>query len=553
MTAGPSSRRAFLQQVFGAPLAAALAQGCTRGPAGRALAQVPGALLGQSATAGHMLRTDLRERIAHLSTLPVTRVSVAIAGGGPSGLSVAHALARGGVRDFVLLELEPELGGTARGGASALTAYPWGAHYLPAPQRHNTALITLLREMGVLGDEDERGARIIHEPYAVRLPEERLFYRGYWYPGLYLEAGASAQDHAERARFEQLVARWVTYRDGQGRRAFTIPLRLASDAPEVRALDQLSATAWLAQQGLSSPRLRWLLDYACRDDYGLRLAQTSAWALLFYFAARVERPGEPPSELITWPEGNHALVRHLARAARDNTRTGALVLDVRETDRGVELLGWDVARDAGFRYLAERAVLATPRFVNQRIVRVLRESEHARPPHAPAYAPWLVANLHLDVRPRSHGAPLSWDNVLHDSPSLGYVCATHQRGSDHGPTVLTYYLPLCDADPRRARQQLYDGDHAAWRDAVLLDLGRAHPQLAAGVTQLDVFRWGHAMVRPEPGAQFQAGLHEVRAARGRLHFAHSDLSGVSLFEEAFDHGVRAAREVLAQLRPGQPP
>jgi hypothetical protein len=30
-----------------------------------------------------------------------------------------------------------------------------------------------------------------------------------------------------------------------------------------------------------------------------------------------------------------------------------------------------------------------------------------------------------------------------------------------------------------------------------------------------------------------------------IHFAHSELSGMALFEEAFYHGVRAAEEVLA--------
>jgi len=30
-----------------------------------------------------------------------------------------------------------------------------------------------------------------------------------------------------------------------------------------------------------------------------------------------------------------------------------------------------------------------------------------------------------------------------------------------------------------------------------------------------------------------------------IHFAHTDLSGVPLFEEAFYHGIRAAEEVLS--------
>lgn len=544
------SRRAFLQRVFGAPLAASwLAHGCARSLDERTATPIPGKLLGQDVAAGHMLRGELHERLVHLATLPPTRAGTLIVGGGPAGLSTAYTLARADYHDFSLLELEPELGGTSRGGSSAVSAYPWGAHYLPVPHRHNTALVALLREMGVVTGEDADGTLEVSDPHLVRTPEERLFYRGYWYSGLYLEAGASAADLAERARFEGEVARWVAYRDGQGRRAFTLPLRLASDAPEVAALDRLSAKSWLEQHGFRSPRLLWLLDYACRDDYGLRLADSSAWALLFYFAARIEQVGHTPSDLITWPDGNFALVRHLRRAAEPRVRARSLVLDVLQHDDGVEVLGWDVGHDRGFRYLSERVVLATPRFISERIVRARRDSpdQHAHQPVS--YAPWLVANLHLRERPHASGVALSWDNVLYDSPSLGYVCATHQRGSDYGPTVLTYYLPLSDADPRRARQKLYDGDYSTWRDAVLLDLGRAHPDLSGLVTQLDLFRWGHAMVRPEVGARTQTGRVEAARASGRLHFAHSDLSGVSLFEEAFDHGVRAAGEVLAALRP----
>jgi hypothetical protein len=32
-----------------------------------------------------------------------------------------------------------------------------------------------------------------------------------------------------------------------------------------------------------------------------------------------------------------------------------------------------------------------------------------------------------------------------------------------------------------------------------------------------------------------------------IHFAHSELSGVALFEEAFDNGLRAADEIRALL------
>lgn len=533
-----SSRRAFLESMLGVQLALALPEAGCRAPAAR---EVTGRLLGQSAATGHLLRDQQRALIAHVQALPPTRVGVVIVGGGPAGLSAADALHEGGYDDFVLLELEPEVGGTARGGSSPVTAYPWGAHYLPVPHRHHDALIALLRRMGVVTGEDDEGRPMVSEPHLVRIPEERLFYKGFWYPGLYLEAGASQRDLSERARWDRLVAHWVAYRDGAGRRAFTLPLRLASDAPEVRALDALSAAAFLAREGFRSQRLLWLLDYACRDDYGLTLADTSAWALLFYFAARIERPGEEPSDLISWPEGNLALVRFLGRAAGARARTGELVLDVVERGEHVEVLSFRPAERRGVRYLADRAIVATPRFVSERIVRSSRE---AGVPLDARYAPWLVANLHLRDRPPGHGAPLAWDNVFYDGPSLGYVCATHQRGSDYGPTVLTYYLPLTE-DPKQGRAKLHAASYASLRDLVLLDLGRAHPGLASLVERLDVFRWGHAMVRPEVGSLTSATRRAAMTARGRVHFAHSDLSGVSLFEEAFDHGTRAAREVLA--------
>jgi len=53
------------------------------------------------------------------------------------------------------------------------------------------------------------------------------------------------------------------------------------------------------------------------------------------------------------------------------------------------------------------------------------------------------------------------------------------------------------------------------------------------------------MVRPRPGFVWGAARQAAARPRGGIHFAHSDLSGVALFEEALDQGVRAAEEVLA--------
>ncbi|HEU5054898.1 MAG TPA: FAD-dependent oxidoreductase [Kofleriaceae bacterium] len=528
------SRRDVLQVLLGLPAAAAACRASAAAP-------LPdGALAGGAEVLGHALRD-------HPPPAPprdrALRAEVVVVGAGVAGLAAAWRLARAGVRVQVL-ELDAAPGGTAQGGRSPVTPYPWGAHYIVAPLADHRALVRLLGEMDALEGTGADGHPVVREELRCREPEERIFHQGRWYEGLYLHAGASRADRADLAAFERAIDGWVAWRDGRGRRAFALPLARASDDAEVTALDRMTMTEWLDRERLHSPRLRWLVDYACRDDYGMRAADTSAWAALFYFAARRRAPGADSQPVVTWPEGNGRLVAHLARAA-GAIDLGAAVCDLAADEGGVDVL---VRRRGGAVTLlrADHVVFAGPQMVARRVLRAWRDHP---PPHVAEfeYAPWMVANLHLAGRPagRPDDFPLAWDNVIHDSPGLGYVVATHQSGRDHGDTVLTYYRPLADGDPRQARHHLMAADRDDWAEVVLADLGRAHPDLRRRTRRLDVMRWGHGMIRPRPGFVWGAARRAAARPVGRIHFAHSDLSGVALFEEALDQGVRAAEEVLA--------
>lgn len=464
-----------------------------------------------------------------------------------AGLASAWRLQRAGVTDFVLLELESEAGGTARSGRTERIGYPWGAHYLPAPLASNRALVELLREMEVVEGIDDTGEPIIAEQFLCRDPQERIFYRGRWYEGLYLYAGASDGDLAQLDRFEQEIARWVAWRDGRGRRAFALPVAAGTDDAEVTALDRMSMADWMQQQRFTSPRLQWLVEYACRDDYGLTTSDTSAWAGLFYFASRVRQAGADSQPLITWPEGNGRLVAHLSHPVRDRMRLGtmatAITPAVREGKRGVDVIALDASRNRVIGFRADRVIFAAPQFLRPYLIR--NETGTADFVKTFEYGAWMVANLFLRDRPQSLGFPLAWDNVFYESPSLGYVTATHQRGLDYGPTVLTYYYPLCDRDPRQARDRLLSLGREDWGEVALADFSIAHPGIRSLVERLDVMRWGHAMIQPRPGFVWGGARQKAAAPEGEIHFAHSDLSGVALFEEAFYHGVRAAEEILA--------
>ena len=58
--------------------------------------------------------------------------------------------------------------------------------------------------------------------------------------------------------------------------------------------------------------------------------------------------------------------------------------------------------------------------------------------------------------------------------------------------------------------------------------------------RIDIWRWPHAMARPVPGFLTHPVRKLLGDLKGPLGFAHADLSGISLFEEANYAGVRAA-------------
>ena len=138
--------------------------------------------------------------------------------------------------------------------------------------------------------------------------------------------------------------------------------------------------------------------------------------------------------------------------------------------------------------------------------------------------------------------------MFRDSPSLGYVSATHQRGRDRGATVWTWYYPFTDEDTASVRKKLAGAGYAEWAETVLADIARAHPDVRNHVDHIEVAFWGHGMVRPRVGSVFTEALVQRARPIGRIHFAHTDLSGFAIFEEAFDHGLRAARDVAEGIR-----
>src|SRR5581483_8185324 len=138
---------------------------------------------------------------------------------------------------------------------------------------------------------------------------------------------------------------------------------------------------WMEQQGYTSERLKWTVEYACRDDYGATAAGTSAWAGVWYFSSR--QTGAQRSEgYLSWPEGNGHLIAQLAKSA--SVQRNLLVHAVEAGERW-RVHAWDVAQKKPVAFDARQVVLACPQFVAARLV-------SGREASAFRYSPWVVAN-----------------------------------------------------------------------------------------------------------------------------------------------------------------
>lgn len=112
--------------------------------------------------------------------------------------------------------------------------------------------------------------------------------------------------------------------------------------------------------------------------------------------------------------------------------------------------------------------------------------------------------------------------MAYGAAGLGYVDAMHQSlRQGGGATVLTSYLAL----PTDQRAALLQAPAQTW---------------AERVQRIDLARHGHAMAMPRPGVRSSTALAALRAGRGRARYAHGDLAGYSVFEEAFTLGHQAA-------------
>lgn len=543
----PLTRRRFLRLLLAGSSVPIAALRCAPGSQRRTGFDIPGEIANPgAASSGHHLRQHLPPE--HF-TPGGPLLDTIVIGGGVSGLSACWKLRRAGVQSLRLVEIEGELGGTSLAGRGDGGAFPWGAHYINLPPAEADCIHEILGDLGIIEGYDAEGRPIVSPDHLLRWPRERLFDGGRWVAGLDPFGGAQLGELRDFQAFEDDMLGWTLHRGRDQRRAFAMPLAYSTADTVVRELDAITMEEYVRSKGWQSPRLDWLINYACRDDYGALMSQVSAWAGIHYFACRFydqRVTHRYPADTLTWEEGNAFLVDRLAsNLGTEEVWLKTVAVRVRPVPEGVEVDCLELPTGRCRRLRARSAVYAGKLHAAPHVIAGM-SSDQRQAMAGARYSAWLVAAIHVSALPDRPEVDVCWDNIVGDSPSVGYVAARHQAQAgqqERGADVLVYYLPFVQ-NLVSARMALRDRDQAYWANRVMGDLLRVHPDLDQVVERIDVWRWGHAMTQPRPGSIWGRGAKLRQMPLGPVAFASCDATGLPLFEEACFAGIRAAEHCL---------
>lgn len=499
--------------------------------------------IGAAIERGHLLRQPSK----HFDQYPVSKnqKKIVIVGGGISGLSAAYHLKQMNEDDFVLLEMNQQFGGNSASHSNEYSKFPLGAHYLSLPNQDNLALIDFLKKEQLIVGE-KKGKYIYNDTYLCHSPNERLFYRGSFQEGLVPEYGLDEATHREIESFFNWMKQLKNASNESGKQLFSIPISNCDYTPHLKDLDTSTFKDFLDQHKYTSKELCWFLDYCCRDDFGAGYDMISAWAGVHYFAGRKATPFNAEStSVLTWPEGNDALVNRLRKHFPKHCKGDQLVIQIEEFEDHVIVRSFDVEKQIITEYSCEQCIVATPSYINKHIL------------HSPQWPknffegikhqPWFIGIAVVSQLPHVNGLSLSWDNVAFGTKGLGYIYNQHQSLKTYpkGPFVLSVYITLDQAVDEFERRRLFEMSEEKMTEIVIEELKTMHPEIEKDILEISFQKWGHGMVTPYPGALAKHhAFVELSQNAKRTHLAHTDFASYSVFEEGFDAGRIAALKVV---------
>jgi hypothetical protein len=481
----------------------------------------------------HLIRKNQNIQLTSAS-----KTSVAIIGAGISGLTAGYFLKKSGFDDFKIFEMNSEAGGNSEYFSSKNGQASWGAHYLPIIRNEDALLKDFLTEHQIIvGQKD--GLPIYNEEFLCQDPHERLLIRGHWQESLIPDYGLDLVTKNELKEFHQLTNELKNKKGRDGKFIFSIPIDQSSQDPEYLKLDQISFKEFLIQKNWTSEAINWYANYACQDDFGTRAEDVSAWAGLFYFSARNGLAANTEEQsVITWPHGNGYLSELLQKNIKDHIQLNSSVQKINSVNSRFEIDIQNLKSQTGEKVSAKNIIYCLPRFTAPYVLNNYPKHDFLH------YSPWLVAHIAIRREALTKNHHLAWDTVKYLESDLGYINNHHQSLSqDQESILITFYFAFTKGSPTENRKRLSTWNDDEVKNFILSSLDKYHPNIETEIQSIDYRILGHGMISPSIGFLWNKRIKDLPKLWNGIHFAHSDMSGISIFEEAFHRGHEAYLQI----------
>jgi protoporphyrinogen/coproporphyrinogen III oxidase len=455
---------------------------------------------------------QLRDGKVFTGNKPSLHKSLVVVGGGISGLT---ALSRLGDVDAILVDKEPQLGGNSRRRQAHGIHYPLGALVSQGAEAPFTDFLT---ELAIPFQR-------VAEPELAYFAGNRLVRRP-------LDEGAADLPYSARVRrqFAQLRGLFSEFLAPQTGIFFPIE----DNTPARKALDKHTLHAWFDQAGLY-PEVQHFLNLVISSRLGTHASEVSAWMGL-YILSRFVGPN------FTLPGGHgvisEALVKQIEQQGPNRLMPGLATVSVEHQGDGKSWVTCVNRAGEPITISADAVIMATPKLISKHLVKGLPQAQVAAMAQY-RYSAYLVAQVQL----KQVVAPV-FETMTDNLFSRFMVRADWPEGNRNpdGRSHLTVYTPF-PGPPGRA--QLYGANAMDVAQRILDDIERVYPGAKNAVDNIELHRWGHPMVMPEPN--ISARLAEAIQPFNNVFFAHSDNMGISGLYSAIWSGMDAYTSALLHL------
>ncbi len=433
-----------------------------------------------------------------------SRHDIVIVGGGVSGLTAAYLLRH---RDIFLLEKEPHWGGNAYLMEFQGNAYATGSAFI---EKGESAAYPFAKEIGL-------------DPLPINCRDGSII-KGEWVPETWgngldkLPYPASVRDAFKKFRKEMLAINLEKRTTELHNARFSDFMK---DYPE-------------------EVKLWW--DTFGPSNWGAVSEDTSAYVAIDNLQSIA---GEQVPDYCTWPGGLGAISKKLVDILQpkfaEHMQSGATTVAVVPDGREVQVTymqGGELKTAA-----AKAVIMATPKFITQRIVQGLPEKQSDAMQQI-RYIPYCVVNLIFDKPVFGKGYD-TWcpGNTFTDFIVADWVIR-NQQGYRPKYNILSFYTPMREEE---RRSLLDDSGARKVAGSVLGDFQKLFPGSNVDPVEVHIYRRGHPLYMSTPGLYTQV-QPLARYPMDRIFFANTDSEGPeSTTDKAIAAAQRAVKEAEARL------